>query len=329
MKKILLIATGGTIASKPTQEGLSPAIASEELVACVPEVRELCELAAVQLFNLDSTNMNPTHWLAVAGTVETAYDQYDGFVVTHGTDTMAYAASTLSYLIQNSPKPVVLTGAQRSIYAQDSDARRNLLDAVRYAADSRAGGVSLVFDGQVITGTRARKMRTKSFNAFSSIDYPELAAIRSGALHIYIDHKPTGPVRFYHELDPSVFVLKLIPGMRPDIFDYLAANYRAVIIESFGVGGIPYYDSDEFADKIELLVRRGVKVIVTTQVPHEGSDMEIYSVGFRIKKQYELLEAYDMTAETVYAKTLWALANSTNEAGFRRLFLTPVYKDIV
>jgi len=329
MKKILLIATGGTIASKPTQEGLSPAITSEELVACIPEVQQLCELSTMQRFNLDSTNMNPAHWLAVAGTVEASYDQYDGFVVTHGTDTMAYAASTLSYLIQNSPKPVVLTGAQKSIYAQDSDARRNLLDAVRYAADDRAGGVSLVFDGQVITGTRARKMRTKSFNAFSSIDYPELAAIRSGTLHVYIDHKPAGPVHFYHELDPSVFVLKLVPGMRSDIFDYLAANYRAVIIESFGVGGIPYYDSDQFAGKIELLVRKGVKVIVTTQVPHEGSDMEVYSVGFRIKKKYELLEAYDMTAETVYAKTMWALANSTDEAGFRKLFLMPVYKDIV
>lgn len=329
MKNILLIATGGTIASRPTSEGLAPGISSGELAACVPEISALCRLEAMQLFNLDSTNMNPKHWLQLAAAIEAHYGDYDGFVVTHGTDTMAYAAATLSYLIQNSPKPIVLTGAQRTIYDRDSDARQNLADAVRYAADDRAGGVTLVFDGQVITGTRARKMRTKSFNAFSSIDFPPLAVLRSGALHLYIPHRPAGPVRFFHRLDPSVFVLKLIPGMQADIFDYLANNCHAVIIESFGVGGIPYYDSDEFADKIALLVRRGVKVIVTTQVPHEGSDMEVYSVGLRIKKRYELLEAYDMTGESVYAKTMWALAHSSDEDGFRRLFLTPVYMDIV
>lgn len=329
MKKILLIATGGTIASTPTSEGLTPAITSGELAACVPEIGAVCELEATQLFNLDSTNMNPEHWLELAAAIERRYESYDGFVITHGTDTMAYAAATLSYLIQNSPKPIVLTGAQRTIYDRDSDARQNLANAVRYAADDRAGGVSLVFDGQVITGTRARKMRTKSFNAFSSIDFPPLAVLRSGEMHLFIPHKPGGPVRFYHRLDPGVFVLKLVPGIQAGIFDYLAENCRAVIIESFGVGGIPYYDSDEFADKIALLVRRGVKVIVTTQVPHEGSDMEIYSVGLRIKKRYELLEAYDMTGESVYAKTMWALAHSENEAEFRRLFLTPVYMDIV
>ena len=259
MKHILLIATGGTIASRPTSEGLAPGISSGELASCVPEISALCRLEAMQLFNLDSTNMNPKHWLQLASAIEAHYGDYDGFVVTHGTDTMAYAAATLSYLIQNSPKPIVLTGAQRTIYDRDSDARQNLADAVRYAADDRAGGVTLVFDGQVITGTRARKMRTKSFNAFSSIDFPPLAVLRSGALHLYIPHRPAGPVRFFHRLDPSVFVLKLIPGMQADIFDYLANNCHAVIIESFGVGGIPYYDSDEFADKIALLVRRGVK----------------------------------------------------------------------
>lgn len=329
MKKILLIATGGTIASKPTGEGLAPGISPAELTDCVPEIRNLCELETMQLFNLDSTNMQPSRWLELAAAIESRYAEYDGFVITHGTDTMAYAAATLSYLIQNSPKPIVLTGAQRPIYDRDSDARQNLGDAVRYAADDRAGGVTLVFDGQIITGTRARKMRTKSFNAFSSIDFPPLGVIRSGQIHVFIPHTPSGPVRFYHRLDPSVFVLKLIPGMQADIFDYLANNCHAVIIESFGVGGIPYYDSDEFSDKIALLVQRGVKVIVTTQVPHEGSDMEVYSVGLRIKKRYALLEAYDMTGESVYAKTMWALAHSDDEAGFRARFLAPVYMDIV
>lgn len=329
MKKILIIATGGTIASLPSENGLTPNIDSQQLVAAVPEIEEHCDITAIQLFNLDSTNMNHTHWLTLAAYIEKEYDNYDGFVITHGTDTMAYAASTMSYLIQDSPKPVVFTGAQKSIFEKDTDARSNLINAVIYASDYRAHGVKLVFDGKVIVGTRARKTHTKSFNAFSSIDYPEVAVIRSSKLHYYIDDKAVTMPKFYSKLNPNVFVLKLIPGMKSGIFDYIAENYEAVIIESFGMGGIPVYDSEEFSDKVEKLVSRDIRVIVTTQVPYEGSDMEVYSVGFKVKKKYELLEAYNMTTETIVAKTMWALAESSDQQEFRKLFTTPVSKDIV
>ncbi len=331
MKKIMIIATGGTIASKPTENGLAPEINSAELVAAVPELGTYCDIDTAQLFSLDSTNMNYSHWLEIARFIRDNYARYDGFIVAHGTDTMAYAAATLSYLVQQSRKPIVFTGAQKSIYEKDTDARMNLINAAIFASDERAWGVCLVFDGKVIAGTRARKMRTKSFNAFSSIDYPEIAVIRSGTIHYYIDDKAlcAPEPSFYDRLNPNVFVLKLMPGMKAGIFDYIADNYEAVIIESFGMGGIPFYDSEEFSDKIEKLVERGVKVIVTTQVPHEGSDMEVYSVGFRVKKKYELLEAYDMTSETVVAKTMWALAYSSDEQGFRKLFTEPVAKDII
>ena len=134
---------------------------------------------------------------------------------------------------------------------------------------------------------------------------------------------------FYHTLDARVFVLKLTPGIQPGIFDYLAENYRAVIIESFGVGGIPVYDSEAFADKIAMLTEKGVKVIIKTQVAHEGSDMEIYRVGFTIKQRFNLLEAYDMTTEAAFAKTMWALGNSCDDAGFRALFTASVGADKV
>ncbi len=329
MKNILIITTGGTIASLPTENGLAPNITSEQLIANVPEIERYCKVEAVQFFNLDSTNMNYSHWLKLAEFIHDEYDRYDGFIITHGTDTMAYAAATMSYLIQKSPKPVVFTGAQKSISEKDTDARVNLLNAVIYAADERAHGVKLVFDGKVIVGTRARKTRTKSYNAFSSIDYPEVAVIRSGKIHYYIDDKTESTPVFYNKLNPDVIVLKLTPGMKAGIFDYIADNYAAVIIESFGMGGIPVYDSEEFSDKIEKLVSRDIRVIVTTQVPHEGSDMEIYSVGFRVKKKYELLEAYDMTTETIVAKTMWALAESRNQDEFKKFFTTPVCKDIL
>ena len=124
MKRILMIATGGTIASKETAEGLAPALSSQELLACVPEVAKACSVQTVQPFNLDSTNVRAGHWLDIARIIEENYDGFDGFVVTHGTDTMAYTAAALSYLVQNSAKPIVLTGSQKSVYSRDTDARK-------------------------------------------------------------------------------------------------------------------------------------------------------------------------------------------------------------
>lgn len=329
MKHILLITTGGTIASLETAEGLTPCMPSETLLRYVPEIRDLCRVSTVSLFDLDSTNMRPEYWLQIARHIKGVWEDYDGFVITHGTDTMAYAAAMLYYLIQNSPKPIVLTGAQIPIHRRDTDARQNLTDAFLFACDDHASGVHLVFDDKVIAGTRARKTRTKSFNAFDSINYPEIATVRAGRIQYFIREKLTGPVRFYDTIDPAVAVVKLTPGMSADIFDFLAERVHAVIIESFGVGGIPYYNSDEFADKIELLIRRGVRIVITTQVPHEGSDMSLYQVGLRIKQKYELPEAYDMSTEAVLAKVMWALPQAKTAEEFSKLFFTPVGHDLL
>ncbi len=329
MKHILLITTGGTIASAESENGLVPALASEQLLSHVPEVRDICKISTMQLYNLDSTNMRPEYWLEVARYIRKVYHDYDGFVITHGTDTMAYAAAMLYYLIQNSHKPIVLTGAQIPIEKRDTDARENLTDAFRYAADDGAVGVHIVFGDKIIAATRARKTRTKSFNAFSSIDYPEIGFVRGDVVRYYIREQATGPVCFADALDSSVIVVKLIPGMRADIFDYIADRYHAVIIESFGVGGLPYYDNDEFVEKIEHLITCGVRIVITTQVPHEGSDMGVYQVGLRIKQKYELPEAYDMTTEAVVAKVMWALPKCKTAQEFSALFHTPVGNDMI
>ena len=329
MKHILLITTGGTIASARTDAGLCPELSSDELLRYVPETADICRVTATAMFHLDSTNMRPENWLRIADRIREEYDRYDGFVITHGTDTMAYAAALLYYLIQNNRKPVVLTGAQLPINLRDTDARENLADAFRYASDDGASGVHIVFDGKIIAATRARKTHTKSFNAFSSIDYPDIGFVRNGRVRYYIREEVSGETVFCDRIDPSVTVVKLIPGMDAGIFDYLAEHTHAVIIESFGVGGIPYYDTADFADKIELLVRRGVRVVITTQVPHEGSDMSVYQVGLRIKQKYELPEAYDMTTEAVVAKVMWALPRTDSASSFRELFLKPVGNDMM
>ena len=327
MKHILMIATGGTIASKETADGLAPQLTSEELLAEVPELEQLCRIDTVQLMNRDSTNINSRDWLQMAACVREHYDAYDGFVLTHGTDTMAYTAAALSYLVQNNAKPVVITGSQKSIFNQDTDARENLRDAFLYACDDGACGVHIVFDHKVILGTRARKVRTKSYNAFSSIDYPETAILRGRQVVYYIPEQAAGAPKFYNRLDPGVFVLKLIPGIDAGIFDDLKAHYRALVIESFGVGGLPSYQGSGFERVLREAMEAEKTIVMTTQVPHEGSDMEVYQVGHRAKRELGLIEAYSMTSEAVVTKLMWILGQTDDYAQICRLFRTPVQKD--
>ena len=190
--------------------------------------------------------------------------------------------------------------------------------------------MKLVFDGKVIMGTRARKSRTKSYNAFSSIDYPEIAVIRDRRIIYFIEEsKPEGAVKFYHKLDPKVFVLKLTPGLDAGIFEYLAEHYDAVIIESFGVGGLPCYGNEKFLNSIERWLAKGKIIVMATQVSHEGSDMAVYQVGRKIKDQYELIEAYNMTVEAVLAKLMWILPQTKEQAKVAEMFYQPIAKDIL
>ena len=217
-KRILLLATGGTIASRKSDNGLKPQITPEELIEYIPQVKEICDVEAVQLLNLDSTNMEPAHWKLMVHAIWEHYDDFDGFVIAHGTDTMAYTAAALSYMVQNTKKPIVITGAQKPIDLEITDAKSNLIDSFLYAADDRSQGVQIVFDGKVIAGTRAKKVRSKSYNAFSSIDYPSLAVIQDMNIMRYIPMLPyEEEVRFYEKLDENVFLMKLIPGIRPKV----------------------------------------------------------------------------------------------------------------
>ena len=206
MKRILMISTGGTIASVTGNNGLTPHLSSHELLECVPELKDICDIDVIELFKLDSTNIGPYHWVKMTETIRDHYQDYDGFVITHGTDTMAYSAAALSYMIQNPDKPIVLTGSQKSIYNRDTDARNNMIRSFIYASDDLSWGVHIVFDNKVILGTRAKKDRSKSFNAFRSINYPETASFIDYKL-VHFIHRPaeTEPVRFYTELNPNIF----------------------------------------------------------------------------------------------------------------------------
>lgn len=328
-KKILLLATGGTIASKKSENGLKPQITPEELLEFIPQVREICEVEAVQLLNLDSSNMEPVHWRRMVHAIREHYEEYDGFVIAHGTDTMAYTAAALSYMIQNTKKPIVITGAQKPIDLEITDAKSNLIDSFFYAADGKSQGVQIVFDGKVIAGTRAKKVRSKSYNAFSSIDYPCLAMIQDLNIMRYIPMLPyEEEVQFYEELNENVFLMKLIPGIKPKVLKSIFENYDCIIVESFGVGGIPRSIAGEF---YRLCQEHPDKLVVmATQVAHEGSDMTVYEVGHDMKKYCRFLESYDMTLESVIAKVMWMLGNfDVTQCEVEEIFYRNINFDVI
>ena len=329
MKNILMIGTGGTIASEMTPSGLTPELNSTQLLSFVPRIGEMCHVDCVQLYSLDSTNIRPAHWLGVARAVRENYARYDGFVISHGTDTMAYTAAALSYLIQGSPKPIVLTGAQKPIWFDGTDSKRNLTDAFLYACHG-CGGVQIVFNGKVILGTRARKTCSKSFQAFSSVNYPDLAVVQDEHLLQYMRCACYPSPVFYDALDDKVGLLKLIPGTPAAVLEFMLDRFDGLVIESFGVGGLPEYEGDaSYFDIIHRGIARGKLVVMTTQVPNEGSNLAVYHVGGRLKSALRLLEAYDMTTEAAVAKLMWIMGQTHDFDEAERLFYRPVARDIL
>jgi L-asparaginase len=329
MKKILLIATGGTIASKTGALGLAPAIDSNGLLSYVSEIKEYCEADTLQIFNIDSTNVTPEHWLEIAKTIKENYDNYDGFVVCHGTDTMAYSAAAISYLVQDSPKPIVFTGSQKPIDREDTDGRINLRDSFLYASSDVASDVVIVFQGKVIAGTRAKKIRTKSFDAFDSVDFPVLANIRDGRIIQYIKNPKREQPKFYDKLNTGVGLLSLTPGMKGEILDAYFRLNDAVVLSGYGTGGIPEGDYYGFYEVIEKWKGKGKTLAITTQVQQEGSDLSIYKVGKGLKERFDILEGFAMTYEAIITKLMWVLGQTTDENEIKKMFYQVVNYDLI
>ena len=327
MKKILMIATGGTIASTESGQGLTPGMTGEELAANVPGIKDKCELDVLQLMNIDSTNMRPQQWMTMRDAIVAHYEDYDGFVILHGTDTMAYTAAALSYLIQNSSKPIVLTGSQKPMGNPYTDAKINIYQSILYALDDNSCDVSIVFNGKAIAGTRARKQRTRSFNAFESMNFPLLAAIHDDRIiRYYMAPTESGELKTYHKLNDRIFVLKLTPEVKAEIFELLKDHCDAIILETFGIGGIPEYD-DSFEKAIFGWVNSGKTIAVTTQVPEEGVDLGVYKVGKKYSEHPGIMQADDMTTEAIVAKLMWILGETNDPKEIRQLFYKTINHD--
>ena len=193
-----------------------------------------------------------------------------------------------------------------------------------------AAAVQIVFNGKVILGTRARKTCSKSFQAFSSVNYPDLAVVQDEHLLQYMRCACYPRPVFYDTLDDNVGLLKLIPGTPSAVLEFMLERFDGLVIESFGVGGLPEYEGDDsYYDVIRRGVERGKLVVMTTQVPNEGSNLAVYHVGGRLKSTLHLLEAYDMTTEAAVAKLMWIMGQSRDFRRAEELFYRPVARDIL
>ena len=232
MKKILLLTTGGTIASVPGEDGLEPSLQSGGLAHMIEGITANYQVDFKDILNLDSSNIQPEEWQFIAGQIGQLQSGYDGIVVTHGTDTMAYTASVLSFMLRNIPIPVVLTGSQLPILHPLTDGVENLRCAFAMAA-SGIPGVFVAFNRKVILGTRAVKVRTTGFDAFESVNGPYAATVDSTGLRLNKDVllPLTGPFRLEDRLCSDVVLVKLTPGLNPEIFDMLLhMNYKGIVV---------------------------------------------------------------------------------------------------
>ena len=307
MTRVLLLTTGGTIASRRGDQGLEPQISARGLLEYMSDLRAHYHIDARDILNLDSSNIQAEEWQTIARAVMENLDAYDGIVITHGTDTMAYTAAALSFLLQGIPIPVVLTGAQLPITHPLSDATDNLRTAFAMAASGR-GGVYLAFDRRVILGTRAVKTHTMDFRAFDSVNAPFAAEVNAHGLVLNeaVLPQPRMDYTLQDGLCRQVFLLKLVPGLDPHIFDLLLQmGTRGIVIEAFGAGGVQFIRRD-LTRKLHEAVRCGVSVVVCSQCLYERSDFSLYEVGQRALEQ-GVIQTFDMTTEAAVTKLMWVL----------------------
>jgi L-asparaginase len=309
LPRITLLATGGTIASQETEQGLMPLTKAEGILQFMPSLIKLADITARDVFMLDSSNIQPEEWQLLAKAVLEAAETADGIVITHGTDTMAYSASALSFMLPGIGIPVVFTGSQLPLQHAFSDAAGNLREAFAMAVSGRPG-VYVSFHHKVIYGTRAVKMRTLGFDAFDSINLPPVGHFDADGLNLLPEGKPCAPMKVKDALaiDPRVFLLKMMPGTNPEIFDHIkSAGYRGLVLEAFGLGGL-HYIRRNLIQKLQELSEAGVITLVTTQCLYEKADFAIYEVS-RGLISGGIYGAHDMTTEAAVTKLMWALGD--------------------
>lgn len=328
MKNILWLTTGGTIASSDHGNGLAPASNAENLKETLGNFIQGVNIETEDLFTLDSSNIQPEEWSTIASRIDEVKDAVDGIVLTHGTDTMAYTASALSYMLLGIKIPIVLTGSQLPLLHPLSDGVDNLRCAFAMAS-SETPGVFVAFDRKILLGTRAVKVRTQGFDAFESVNQKVAGVVDSRGLTI--NHKvtefPKTAYQFQKNCCQDVLLIKLIPGMNPQLFDSLVdLNVKGVVVEAFGVGGLSFIRRDLTA-KLAMLIEHKIAVVVCSQCLYENSDFSKYEVGQKAIEK-GVIQAYDMTSEAAVTKLMCMLERTQNLNEVKKLMQTNMVNDI-
>lgn len=323
--KILLLSTGGTIASVISDSGLVPKKSGEQLIKLLGKLP--FEIEVKDILQLDSSNIQPEEWKFIAEEIFKYRNDYDGIVVSHGTDTMAYTASMLSFMLQGIEIPVVLTGSQVPINVVLSDAPDNLRLAFT-AATKCAPGIYLAFDRKIMLGCRTVKVRTTNFNAFESVNVPPVAKITSDGMVFEKKVKAvSGPCKLNTDIDSHVSLVKLFPGFDPNLLFAMAkSGCHGIVIEAYGMGGMNYIRRN-MVGAVGKLIRQGIPVIASSQCLYERSDLTKYEVG-RLALLEGAISAHDMTSECAITKLMWALGQSMDVHQVAQFFNTNVVGEV-
>ncbi len=325
-KHILLLTTGGTIASAPGGDGLAPqgsGIFRREM----EQLGTYYDITVEDLICLDSSNIRPAEWQLIAEGIWRNKDLYDGIVVSHGTDTMAYTASAVTFMLENIPIPVVFTGSQLPLEDMLSDGSQNLRTAFAMAATGHRG-VFLAFDRKIMLGCRAVKVRASGFSAFESINARYTAIVSNAGLTVDESLLPasSGEPALKTDISDEVFLLKLTPGLNPHIFDVLSdLGYKGIVIEAFGLGGVNILG--EGLGGIRRCLEKGISVVVTTQCLYDSADLGVYQVGVKLL-ELGVIQGRDMTSEAAMTKLMWAIGQGYGPEEIIKLFQTNLAGEI-